>query len=115
MNEIDLLNRLSAYYLVGIPIGLLFAFHKSFQLGLAGLWLGIAICLVYCAAVGVWICLRADWDHEVLIVGKRLRAAQNAARKLAIGDEESDSSVEDSEYERTLGSEEEDTDETEKV
>jgi hypothetical protein len=80
----------SSYYLIGLPLGLLFAFHDSIHLGLAGLWLGLSISLVYCATIGVWICLRADWNWEVIVVTKRLKAAREAARKMAVGDQESE-------------------------
>jgi multidrug resistance protein, MATE family len=74
---------------LGLPIGLLLAFHNSIHMGLRGLWLGLAVSLVYCSAIGVWICLRADWDREAVVVAKRLREAKEAALMMAIGDEES--------------------------
>jgi hypothetical protein len=95
-------DLISAYYLIGLPIAIFLAFHKTTHLGLGGLWLGLAISLVYCAAVGVWICLRADWDWEVIVVAKRLQAAKKAARHMAVGSENSSTYDEVEEVERAI-------------
>jgi MATE family multidrug resistance protein len=61
----------SAYYIIGIPIGAFLAFRHG--LGLAGLWAGLTLALVYCAALGVWVCTaRTDWDKELAKVERRL-------------------------------------------
>ena len=41
---------------------------------LHGLWVGLTVSLIYAAAIGVWICLRTDWDREVQKVRIRLEA-----------------------------------------
>lgn len=41
---------------------------------LIGLWIGLTVALVYAAAVGVLLCLRTDWQHEVDKVMSRLAA-----------------------------------------
>ena len=41
-------------------------------MGLFGLWIGITIALVYGGLVGVWLCLRTNWDHEVDKVRERI-------------------------------------------
>ena len=41
---------------------------------LMGLWIGLTVSLVYCSAIGVFICLRTDWRHEVRKVMNRLAA-----------------------------------------
>lgn len=46
---------------------------------LHGLWIGLTISLVYCAAVGVWICMNNDWEREVEKVRIRLEADRKAA------------------------------------
>ncbi|KAH9896671.1 MATE efflux family protein [Cubamyces lactineus] len=66
------LLNLSAYYVVGIPFGIWLAFWRGMQLH--GLWVGLTVSLVYCAAVGVWLCLRTDWEREVEKVRVRLEA-----------------------------------------
>ncbi|KIM55762.1 hypothetical protein SCLCIDRAFT_30109 [Scleroderma citrinum Foug A] len=58
------LLNLSAYYLLGIPLGLVLAFH--FGLGLAGLWTGLTAALVYSSTIGTFIAVfRVDWEFEV--------------------------------------------------
>ncbi|KIL62642.1 hypothetical protein M378DRAFT_165472 [Amanita muscaria Koide BX008] len=41
-------------------------------MGLAGLWLGLTASLIYCAALGTYICLRTDWNREVVKVMMRV-------------------------------------------
>ncbi|KAF9441560.1 MATE efflux family protein [Macrolepiota fuliginosa MF-IS2] len=64
--------NLSAYYIIGIPFGMLLAFKLG--LGLHGLWIGLTVSLVYCSVLGTWVALKADWQHEVEKVEKRLKA-----------------------------------------
>ncbi|EMD31953.1 hypothetical protein CERSUDRAFT_59308 [Gelatoporia subvermispora B] len=64
------LLNLSAYYVIGIPFGLWLTFKRNMQL--YGLWIGLTVSLVYCAAIGVWLCLRTDWNYEVKKVRDRL-------------------------------------------
>ncbi|KIJ50987.1 hypothetical protein M422DRAFT_158838, partial [Sphaerobolus stellatus SS14] len=64
------LLNLSAYYIIGIPLALVLAFY--FEQGLFGLWVGITIALLYGGVVGVWLCLRTDWAHEVDKVRERI-------------------------------------------
>ncbi|UZJ53193.1 hypothetical protein CBS101457_002513 [Exobasidium rhododendri] len=56
--------NVTAYYAIGIPIGLLLTFSRL-QWGLAGLWYGLTIALVYAAFFSCLIIKRADWDLEV--------------------------------------------------
>jgi multidrug resistance protein, MATE family len=90
LNLVQSSSDCSAYYFLGLPIGLLLAFHNSIHMGLGGLWLGLAISLVYCAVINVWICLRVDWDREAVVVAKRVREAKEAALMMTIGDEETE-------------------------
>ncbi|TBU24333.1 MATE efflux family protein [Dichomitus squalens] len=68
------LLNLSAYYVIGIPFGIWLAFWRDMQLH--GLWVGLTVSLVYAAAIGVWICLKTDWEREVEKVRIRLEADQ---------------------------------------
>jgi hypothetical protein len=61
----------SAYYLLGIPFGIYLAFPRKF--GLHGLWFGFTVSLICTACVGIWLCVRTDWDHEVTKAAERLR------------------------------------------
>ncbi|OSD07821.1 MATE efflux family protein [Trametes coccinea BRFM310] len=70
------LLNLSAYYVVGIPFGVWLAFWRDMQLH--GLWIGLTVSLVYCAAAGVWLCLRTDWNREVEKVRVRLEADKHS-------------------------------------
>ncbi|PIL27343.1 transporter [Ganoderma sinense ZZ0214-1] len=71
------LLNLSAYYVIGIPFGIWLAFWRDMDLH--GLWIGLTVSLVYCAAVGVWICMNNDWEREVEKVRLRLEADRKAA------------------------------------
>ncbi|KAJ7594178.1 mate-domain-containing protein [Mycena floridula] len=66
------LLNLSAYYIIGIPFGMVLAFSETLHLGLYGLWIGLTVSLVYCGFLGTWISLKTDWDKEVWKVGERL-------------------------------------------
>ncbi|VAI93998.1 unnamed protein product [Triticum turgidum subsp. durum] len=56
--------NLSAYYLVGIPGALCFAF--VYHLGGVGLWMGITCALVVQTVLFMSITLRTNWDKEAL-------------------------------------------------
>ncbi|KAJ7145135.1 multidrug Oligosaccharidyl-lipid polysaccharide flippase [Mycena crocata] len=80
---IGALLNLSAYYIIGIPLGLILTFHPKIQMGLAGLWIGVAVALIYAASFGTWICVRTDWDKEV----NKVRARLAKERRLLSPDE----------------------------
>lgn len=47
-----------------------------------GLWIGLTLALVYCATIGVYLCLVTDWNHEVQKVIYRLEAEREADKKM---------------------------------
>lgn len=60
-----------AYYLIGIPLCLLFAFRL--KLGLVGLWMAMITALGFAFIVGVWFICRLDWTLEVDKARSRIR------------------------------------------
>ncbi|KAK7451018.1 ethionine resistance protein, variant 2 [Stygiomarasmius scandens] len=63
--------NISAYYVLGIPFGILLAFKRN--MGLTGLWLGLTVALIYCAAIGTVLCVwTPNWQKEVEKVMERL-------------------------------------------
>ncbi|NP_001151657.2 transparent testa 12 protein [Zea mays] len=56
--------NLGAFYMVGIPTGLLLAF--VFNLNGMGLWLGIVCGSISKLALLLWIALRIDWESEAI-------------------------------------------------
>lgn len=74
---------LSAYYVLGIPLGLYLAFDPSIKMGLYGIWIGLTASLIYSAVIGCWLCLRTDWDEEVRRVRASLYREQQRAIKIA--------------------------------
>ncbi|KDQ06320.1 hypothetical protein BOTBODRAFT_39663 [Botryobasidium botryosum FD-172 SS1] len=71
--------NVTAYYVVGIPFGLLLTFH--FKMGLSGIWIGISVALAYAAFIGVWLLLRTDWEQEVMRARERITAGQKTERR----------------------------------
>nr|CAB3503999.1 unnamed protein product [Digitaria exilis] len=62
--------NLSAFYLVGIPTGVLLAF--VFRLNGMGLWLGIVCGSISKLALLLWITLRTDWETEAIKAKERV-------------------------------------------
>lgn len=46
-------------------------------MGLVGLWIGQTVGVIYCASLSMFICLRIDWDVEIIKVMERLDKEQN--------------------------------------
>ncbi|KAF8600068.1 multidrug/Oligosaccharidyl-lipid/Polysaccharide flippase [Ceratobasidium sp. AG-I] len=66
--------NLSAYYCIGIPLGLYLAFWRDMEL--KGLWIGITAALFYAATVSVYAVSRMNWDREVEKVRVKLASGQ---------------------------------------
>ncbi|CAL4924617.1 unnamed protein product [Urochloa decumbens] len=62
--------NLGAFYLVGIPLGVLLAF--VFGLNGMGLWLGIVWGSISKLALLLWITLRTNWDNEAIEAKERV-------------------------------------------
>ncbi|KAJ1921922.1 ethionine resistance protein [Mycoemilia scoparia] len=62
------------YYTIMFPVGIYLAYKQPFALGVAGLWLGMAIGLSIIVICQLSFILGyVDWDNEVLICLKRLK------------------------------------------
>ncbi|KAG6817303.1 hypothetical protein H0H93_007345 [Arthromyces matolae] len=68
--DIGALLNFGSYYIVGLPLGIWLTF--GWKMGLYGLWIGMTVALLCCAVVGTTICLRTDWEVEVLKATERL-------------------------------------------
>ncbi|KAF8582566.1 multidrug/Oligosaccharidyl-lipid/Polysaccharide flippase [Ramaria rubella] len=73
--------NISAYYIIGIPLGLYLTFVRDMKL--PGLWIGLTAALVYCAVISVWLCIRVDWDKEVQKVQDRIEREEHIRKRLA--------------------------------
>ncbi|KIN92668.1 hypothetical protein M404DRAFT_1009438, partial [Pisolithus tinctorius Marx 270] len=62
--------NISAYYVIGLPIGLWMTFKRD--LGLFGLWWGLNLAMAYATSIGLYLCFTTDWDKEVERVVARL-------------------------------------------
>jgi len=60
----------SAYYVIGIPLGLWLTFKQNMEL--SGLWYGLTAALIYGSALGIWLSLTTNWNKEVAKVIERL-------------------------------------------
>ncbi|KAJ9477884.1 Ethionine resistance-conferring protein 1 [Pseudozyma hubeiensis] len=60
-----------SYYVIGIPVGLVLTF-TSINLGLAGLWWGLTIALLFGSAGMFWLISITDWEWEVKKVQLRM-------------------------------------------
>ena len=69
----------SAYYLLGLPLGIYLAF--IWHLDSHGLWIGLTCSLIYCSTHSSWICIRTDWNKEVIKVIERLKNEEGSAKK----------------------------------
>jgi len=81
------LLNVSAYYVIGIPLGVWLAF--SWHIGLHGLWLGLTASLIYCAVFGTYLCIHTDWDREVKKAAERLKK-DDAKDRMNVHDREDD-------------------------
>lgn len=60
-----------SYYIIGIPIGLVLTFTRI-NFGLAGLWWGLTIALLFGSAGMIWLIGITDWEWEVKKVQLRM-------------------------------------------
>ncbi|KAB5589989.1 MATE efflux family protein [Ceratobasidium theobromae] len=55
--------NICSYYVVGLPMGIILAFWAN--LGLKGLWTGLASALFCAATISIYVVYKTDWDREV--------------------------------------------------
>ncbi|BEJ02418.1 hypothetical protein CcaverHIS631_0702130 [Cutaneotrichosporon cavernicola] len=70
LHSIGAIVNFTAYYGVGIPFGLWLTFRH--HMSLVGIWIGLAVALLYGSLLGVTIVWRTDWDQGVERVRLRL-------------------------------------------
>lgn len=70
------LVNLTAYYVVGLPLGIWLTFSPSIPIGLTGIWIGLSIALLYGSIFSVAVVWRADWARGVERVRERLGLSQ---------------------------------------
>ncbi|KAJ1028354.1 hypothetical protein NDA16_001524 [Ustilago loliicola] len=73
-----------SYYIIGIPIGLVLTFTRI-NLGLAGLWWGLTIALLFGSAGMIWLIGITDWEWEVKKVQLRMAVDDPGAAAAAHG------------------------------
>ncbi|KAF8079286.1 multidrug/Oligosaccharidyl-lipid/Polysaccharide flippase [Lyophyllum atratum] len=78
MQSITALLNTSAFYVIGLPLGVWLAFR--WDLGLHGLWTGLAAALVYCSVIGTVLCFKTDWNREVVKVMERIAEEEHLRR-----------------------------------
>ncbi|EST07236.1 Multi antimicrobial extrusion protein [Kalmanozyma brasiliensis GHG001] len=78
------INMIS-YYIIGIPIGLVLTFTRI-NLGLAGLWWGLTIALLFGSAGMFWLISITDWEWEVKKVQLRMAVDDPSAAGAATHD-----------------------------
>ncbi|KAG6333588.1 hypothetical protein ID866_5504 [Astraeus odoratus] len=62
--------NISAFVIIGFPIGLWLTFEGDFQL--FGLWCGLNLAMAWASSVGFYVCVTTDWNKEVENVMARL-------------------------------------------
>ncbi|KDN38999.1 hypothetical protein RSAG8_09156, partial [Rhizoctonia solani AG-8 WAC10335] len=71
---------ITAYYCIGIPLGLYLAFWKSMEL--KGLWIGITAAVFYAASASIYAVSRTVWRKEVENAAQRLKHGQQGQERL---------------------------------
>ncbi|EDP42244.1 hypothetical protein MGL_3493 [Malassezia globosa CBS 7966] len=70
--------NVTAYYMAGLPVSLFLAFGP-WHLGLAGLWWGLTIALVYGTITSLWYVYYMDWDKVMQQVHRTMHASVQEA------------------------------------
>ncbi|KAJ1305222.1 hypothetical protein OPQ81_000251 [Rhizoctonia solani] len=68
--------NITAYYCIGIPLGLYLAFWKGMEL--KGLWVGITAAIFYAASASIYAVSQTVWRREVENAVQRLKHGQQA-------------------------------------
>ncbi|CAE7203913.1 unnamed protein product [Rhizoctonia solani] len=70
--------NITAYYCIGIPLGLYLAFWKNMEL--KGLWIGITAAIFYAASASIYAVSQTVWSKEVENAAQRLKQGQQGQR-----------------------------------
>jgi multidrug resistance protein, MATE family len=62
----------TAYYIIGLPLSMLFTFH--FRFGIFGLWMGLLTGQFCTTSFALSIILTTDWENEVARAQKLIGA-----------------------------------------
>ncbi|RKO84704.1 mate-domain-containing protein, partial [Blyttiomyces helicus] len=76
--------NLTGYYLLGIPISLFCAFRLNF--GLFGLWLGLAVGLIFVSVIEIILIARMDWNQQAQRARVRVLDAARRASIVSVPD-----------------------------
>ncbi|KAF8699910.1 Multidrug oligosaccharidyl-lipid polysaccharide flippase, partial [Rhizoctonia solani] len=72
--------NICSYYIIGLPVGVALAFWAD--LGLKGLWAGLAIALFCAAAISIFVVYKTNWNLEVSKVRERLAEEHEGAAQV---------------------------------
>ncbi|KAJ1949791.1 ethionine resistance protein [Linderina macrospora] len=72
--------RFLSFVLVGVPVSVLAIF--VFKWMLAGLWLGLVVCLATVLAIQINVIMTTDWAKEVIACQKRVTATVNTSHEV---------------------------------
>ncbi|EGC37837.1 hypothetical protein DICPUDRAFT_76595 [Dictyostelium purpureum] len=97
-NKIGAIVNFGAFYIIGMPFSVVFAF--AFHLQVLGLWWGLCIGLASAAVVLGIVVVRIDWDNEVKVALARTATFEDISNVDVEMQNGADINNEDDEFER---------------